>query len=289
MSEQSSTDFILSEHFSKYLEDDLNLGFYPYFIGSEKCRPQKAISRHTNAEEYTFHLILSGAGYLVNNGQAKRLTANDTFFIPPRSTYGSDRDIYYYPDKNDPWEYIWVNFVGEETEKLVRCAKFTLANNYYSVQNAAFLKQQWRDMIGIAKNTAKRNVSFYMPFVMKFFAEIADERKMSNEITTAKEKKVKRITDVIERTYTEQDFSIGKIAESMFYTTSYISRIFKEVTNTSPMEYVTRLRMLRAKDLLRSGTYSISQIAYLIGYNSPFYFSKEFKKYYGFSPSRFSE
>ena len=289
MGKQPSMDFILSEHFSKYLEDDLHLGFYPSFIGSEKCRPQKAISRHTNAEEYTFHLILSGTGYIVNDGQTKKLTANDAFFIPPRTTYSGDRDIYYYPDKNDPWEYIWVNFVGKETEKLVRCAKFTLSNNYYSVQNAAYLKQQWREMISIAKNTVKRNVSFYMPFAMKFFAEIADERKMSSEITTAKKQKVKKITDVIERTYTDQDFSIGKIAESMFYTTSYISRIFKEVTNTSPMEYVTRLRMLRAKDLLRSGTYSISQIAYLTGYNSPFYFSKEFKKYYGFPPSRFKE
>lgn len=284
----TTIDSILEGHFSKYLDDDLGLDFTPYFIGQEKCSPNKPVSRHENPREYTFHFILSGTGYLVNKGQTKKLQANDVFFIPP-DTDGKYHEICYYPDKNDPWEYIWVNFVGVGAEKLAACAKLTENNNCYSVQNPTILRQQWTEMIGIARNTAKRNVSYYLPFIMKLFAEIADERKINNEIITVKEKKVKQIVDIIEHTYTAQDFSIKRIAEDLYYSTSYISRIFKEVTNMTPIEYVTSLRMLRARDMLRSHSYSISQIAYAVGYNSPFYFSKEFKKYFGFPPSQFNE
>lgn len=281
-------DLHLEKHFSKYLDDDLGLDFMPFFIGQEKCSPDKPVSRHENSKEYTFHFILSGTGYIVNKGQTIKLQANDIFFIPP-DTDGKYHEIYYYPDKKDPWEYIWVNFIGIGTEKLIACAKLTTNNNCYSVQNPSALRRELTEMIRIAQNTAKRNASYYLPFAMKLFAEIADERKFNNQIITAKEKKVKQIVDIIERTYTSQDFSIKQIAEELYYSISYISRIFKEVTNMTPIDYVTSLRMLRARDMLRSRNYNISQIAYAVGYNSPFYFSKEFKKYFGFPPSQYKE
>ena len=284
----TTMNLLLENHFSKYLEDDLNLDFAPYFIGQEKCNPNKPVSTHENPKEYTFHLILSGTGYLVNRGQTKKLQANDVFFIPPKSEL-KHRKICYYPDKNDPWEYIWVNFVGVGTEKLAACAKLTETNNCYSIQNPTILRREWTEMMNIARNTAKRNASYYLPFIMKLFAEIADERKINNEIITDKEKKVKQIVDIIEQTYTNQHLSIKQIADELYYSTSYVSRIFKEVTNMTPIEYVTSLRMLRARDMLRSHSYNISQIAYAVGYNFPFYFSKEFKKYFGYPPSKFNE
>ena len=277
---------ILKNHFSKYLDDDLHLGFAPRFIGHEKCSPKKPISFNLSETEHSFHFVLSGTGYMVNGNETHRLTADDVFYIPPKTPDGR-RKIYYYPDKNDPWEYIWVNFVGKDVHKLLSCANLTEENNYYSMQTPMFLRQEWSEMINIARNTTKRNVSFFLPFVTKFFAEIAEERKLISLVSTNKEKTVGEIISFIEKSYLRQDFSIGKIAERFYYSISYISRIFKEVTSLSPTEYVLKLRMLHAKDLLRMGEYSVSEIAYIVGYSSPFYFSKEFKKYYGVSPSKF--
>ena len=194
------------------------------------------------------------------------------FYIPPKNV-DSSKKIYYYPDKKDPWEYIWVNFVGKDVPKLLKCANLTEENNYYSMQTPIFLRQQWTEMINIARTSTKRNVSFFLPFVIKFFAEIAEERKLINRTLTNKEKTVKQIISFIEKSYLKQDFSISKIAENFFYSISYISRIFKEITHMSPTEYVLKLRMLHAKDLLRLGEYSVSEIAYVVGYSSPFYFS----------------
>ena len=277
---------ILQNHFSKYLEDDLNLGFAPCFMGHEKCNPKKPVSYNLSETEHSFHFVLSGAGYIVNGNKTHRLTTDDVFYIPPKNAV-NPKKIYYYPDRKDPWEYIWVNFTGKDVFKLLKCTNLTEENNYYSMQTPIFLRQQWTEMINIARNSTKRNVSFFLPFVMKFFAEIAEERKLISRTLTNKEQKVTQIIAFIEKSYLNQDFSISKIAENFYYSVSYISRIFKEITTMSPTEYVLKLRMLHAKDLLRLGEYSVSETAYIVGYSSPFYFSKEFKKYYGVPPSKF--
>ena len=283
-----NTENILKFHYSKYLDDDIGLNFAPYFIGREKCNPLKPPSAHLIENQYTFHYILSGCGYLEQGNKKIRLCADDIFFFPPNKN-DCNRDCIYYPDKQDPWEYIWFNLVGEGTENLLKCIKMTPKENFYSVQNPAILRQQLTEMSAISMNTEKRNVSYYLPYIMKFFAEIADEKKLGKGYITDKEKKVKEIVDMIEHNYTDPNFSIRQIADALFYTTAYISRIFKEVTNMTPVEYLTSLRMLKARDLLYSHAYNVSQIAYSVGYNSPFYFSKEFKKYFGFSPSQFKE
>ena len=57
----------------------------------------------------------------------------------------------------------------------------------------------------------------------------------------------------------------------------------------NPKEYVLRERITHAKSILESGDYdSISEIALSVGYNDALYFSKAFKKFYGFSPSKTS-
>jgi len=277
---------ILDFHFSKYLIDDLKLSFYPYFIGKEICKPEKDITWHNHPDQYTFHYILNGSGYLLINGEKIKLKADDVFFVAPDSNKKKN-SIGYYPDSNDPWEYVWFNLVGEGVENLLSASKLTRENCYYTVQYPNILRQQLIEMITIAEKTTKRNASYFLPFVMKFFAVLTDERNLWRLPQSNKAKKVKIILDYIEKNYANPAFSINEIAAQMFYSNSYVSRIFKESTGMSPIEYTTSLRMMKAMDYLRSGNYNITQVSYLVGYNSPFYFSKEFKKYFGQTPSEF--
>ena len=55
----------------------------------------------------------------------------------------------------------------------------------------------------------------------------------------------------------------------------------------SPIKYIIMLRMRRAVELLEKRTFSISQIAYALGYKNQFYFSKEFKRFFGVQPSKY--
>lgn len=71
----------------------------------------------------------------------------------------------------------------------------------------------------------------------------------------------------------------------MYLSPVYISKIFKEETGESPINYLIKIRLEKARDiLLTSEGGSIKSIANSVGYEDVYHFSKLFKKYYGISP-----
>ena len=68
---------------------------------------------------------------------------------------------------------------------------------------------------------------------------------------------------------------------------SWFIRNFKEYTESTPTQYILSLRISNAQTLLESTNYNITEIAEIVGYDNPFYFSRLFKKQSGVSPSEF--
>lgn len=81
------------------------------------------------------------------------------------------------------------------------------------------------------------------------------------------------------------DISLDKISKNMYLSPVYISKIFKEETGDSPINYLIKIRLEQASYMLNSdNSMSIKEISKKVGYSDAYYFSKLFKKYYGFSP-----
>ena len=84
------------------------------------------------------------------------------------------------------------------------------------------------------------------------------------------------------------DFKLTESMESMGYDTDYFRRIFKKHTLVTPLAYLNRLRMERAKELLSlEDSLSVEEIAHSCGYRDSFYFSTSFKRQVGISPLAF--
>ncbi len=83
-----------------------------------------------------------------------------------------------------------------------------------------------------------------------------------------------------------KNISLDKISKNMYLSPVYISRIFKEETGESPINYLIKTRLNKARDLLEEGRLSIKSVAESVGYNDAYYFSKLYKKYFGCPPSR---
>lgn len=81
------------------------------------------------------------------------------------------------------------------------------------------------------------------------------------------------------------DISLDKISKNMYLSPVYISKLFKEETGDSPINYLIKIRLDKATIILKSKLYSIKEVAIMVGYNDVYHFSKQFKKHYGFSPS----
>lgn len=81
-----------------------------------------------------------------------------------------------------------------------------------------------------------------------------------------------------------KDISLEIVADSIFIHPIYLSRVFKEKTGSRFSEYLTRVRLNKAKELLEDHHLKTYQISEMIGYESPKYFSRVFKENIGCSP-----
>ena len=70
----------------------------------------------------------------------------------------------------------------------------------------------------------------------------------------------------------------------MHYGKTYLSQVFREATGSSIMQYYRRLKINEAKHMLREQNYTVAEIAALLCYESPQYFSRHFKKDTGHTP-----
>lgn len=88
----------------------------------------------------------------------------------------------------------------------------------------------------------------------------------------------------IDENYNEA-ISLDKLAEIAHVNKYYLSHSFKKEYGSSPIDYMLKRRITEAKALLSSTDYSLIQIAEQLGFGSPAYFSKCFRKVEGISPS----
>lgn len=80
---------------------------------------------------------------------------------------------------------------------------------------------------------------------------------------------------------------ISDVCRALHYNKSYVFKQFKRTTNSSVMSYFMKLKIEKAKELLRESAMSISQISAFLSFDTPNYFSKTFKKHTGYTPSTY--
>jgi len=117
--------------------------------------------------------------------------------------------------------------------------------------------------------------------------EIFAECYVQNYKQKTQSLKIGRSIDFILKNYKNCDLSIKEIAEKSLMSEVYFRKLFKEEYGVSPRKYIIDLRIQNAAGLISAGYYSLKEVAYMSGYNDYKYFSVEFKKKMGLSPSEY--
>ena len=100
--------------------------------------------------------------------------------------------------------------------------------------------------------------------------------------------KLERISagvDHMHQHFNDPTVSVEQLAELCGFHPRYFAKLFHEVYGISPKKYITQLRMERARELILSNRYTVSQVAQLVGYGDIYHFSKVFKQENGVSPA----
>ena len=85
----------------------------------------------------------------------------------------------------------------------------------------------------------------------------------------------------------DENVSLQILAKEFYLHPNYLSRLFKEKTGENFVDYLTKIRMNKVKELLRTTNYKIVEICEMVGYENPRYFSKAFKQFTGRTPKEY--
>ncbi|WP_164775421.1 response regulator [Paenibacillus glycanilyticus] len=91
----------------------------------------------------------------------------------------------------------------------------------------------------------------------------------------------------IEGKYGDPELGVDMVAQHAYINASYLRAVFKKEIGMTVTDYITYTRMNKAKELLSGGNRKLADIAETIGYNDGSYFSKSFKKFFGFTPKEY--
>ena len=100
---------------------------------------------------------------------------------------------------------------------------------------------------------------------------------------------IRRAKDYIDCHYADGGLSLNEVADHVNHSASHFSALFSQETGQTFKDYVTEVRIKKAKELLRTSTLRAAEIADRVGYSDPHYFSAAFKKNTGLSPTEFRQ
>ena len=194
-------------------------------------------------------------------------------------------------DEIDEFVDVYINELPEENLKSVLMRQYIIMDAYIVMmsfcEKIEGIEGEMQAQSEELKNSMKtiqtlEEIKNYIRMLLKKIIGVRDTisgRRYSNIIEIAK--------DQIRKTYMSDEISLNTIAAEVGMSPSYFSSIFSKEMGKTFVEYLTEIRMDRAKELLMCSSMKTSEIGYEVGYKDPHYFSYIFKKTQNCTPKEF--
>ena len=246
-----------------------------YFCGREKCAPGHTFGPAVRTH-FLFHYILSGTGFYERAGNRWEIRQGQGFLIlPGESTrYGASQD--------DPWEYCWIGFGGQEAGTILDECGLGRDNLIYEDHSGGLLEQEMM-LLADFVNRADTNRYLLLGRLYLCFSCMMPGRSRSPMTAQGY---VNRALDFIHNNF-GYEIGVAEIARTVGIDRTYLYRMFRQQTGLSPKEYLTKFRLHRAAGMLAQTELSVTEIALSCGFSEVSLFDRHFRRLYGCSPLRY--
>lgn len=253
-----------------------------YQYGWEQCDPLHSFGPFVR-NHYLFHYILSGCGELDAAGQNEEthhyhLGPGQGFLIFPGqvTTYSARKD--------DPWEYVWLEFDGLRVAEYVDQAGLSLDHPIYD-PIAPEPGQRVGDIMRYIADHSNESALHLVGYLCLFLDALIRTSSSRRELSGGQlhDFYIQEAVNFMEHNYA-QEVTVEQLAEVCGLNRSYFSKIFRDAMGCPPQEFLIRLRLSKAADQLKGTDHSIGSIAAQCGYPNQLHFTRAFHKRYGLSP-----
>lgn len=242
-----------------------------HFCGWEKCAPGHSFGPAVRAH-YLFHFVLSGKGVYEHAGASYSVSAGQGFLIVPGEL------TRYTADEHDPWEYCWIGFDGTEAKKILADCSLAEQTPVYT-DRSGLLGQELLRLIDLFDSGGANDYRLLGRLYLCF------AHMMSNAPQAAPTPK-EHVQHALSFIHSNFSYEIGvaEIARAVGIERTYLYRIFRQWQGCSPKDYLMRVRLNAAAEMLKTTRLSVTEIALSCGFGQTSLFSKQFKAAYGVSP-----
>lgn len=253
-----------------------DIGYYP----KAKFHFRK---RSHGAEQNILIYCVEGKGSVKIQSSTYLIAPGDYFVIPHGCPHS------YETDEKNPWTIYWCHFKGEQADELVKKIVSKSGSYKYSVD---FIEERINlfDQLYmyLEQGYSYENLTYTNILFLQFLSSFAFSEKFKS---TLKEK----TDDILEASilYMQNNIelilSLKDLADHANCSSSHYCSLFKKKTGFSPIEYFNHLKIQKACQYLQFTQLRIREIAFKIGIEDPYYFSRLFTKTMGFSPKGYRQ
>ena len=257
-------------------------------IGNLIFDPIWSEKNHQSGSCELIHIIAGHVNVIMNR---QRISAGpgDTIIIPSKTMHRDDFDI------TPGLEVFMINFSWKYEEDLfsrVSCSALPRMPEPQK-ESLATLIQRFRHEFTSASAGSNVVARIHLAEILMRLMAATPDKKNKKKASSAKTDYGKqrrswlfdKAKEYLGNNY-QHPIALEDIANELNVSTYHLSHIFSRESDFSLFEFLTRIRMQKARSLLEEGLMTVSQVAYSVGFKNSNYFSKVFHRYFGFPPNR---
>ena len=234
-------------------------------------RAGKGKNNHTDRQNHGLAIHLGGnKEYHFSDGRILRTTENTIIYLPKSSTYSVKTILH--------GECYAINFdILEDISFSPFVVNAKAASDF--INNFKSVKKYWE----------MKDVGYKMRCKASLYNIICSmqEEYRKTYLPKSKFRIIESAVEYINKNYISKNINVSALSDMCGITPEYFRKIFREFFGCSPIIYINKMKITRAKELISSGMYSVSEVCELSGFTDASYFSREFKKAVGVSPSEY--
>lgn len=232
-------------------------------------------------QEFQLLYITRGKGQFVSkNNTVCEVQEGTVIFLFPGEWHT------YRPDELTGWESYWVGFNGDFASNLLHRNNISTGNPVLNIGYDEEIVNLYQKILDVSNNERPGYQQLLSGVVMHLLAYLFYREKDKNWKDKEVLKKIDKARLII-REKLNTSVSPKEIAASLNMSYTWFRRMFRQYSGLAPAQYITQLKIQKAKELLSVSNKTVKEIAIELGFESIDYFSTSFKRQTGTTPGEF--
>ena len=231
-------------------------------------------------QDYVLIYCLDGQGWLELQDNRFSIKKGDLLICPPGIIHS------YGADAKDPWTKYWVHFRGDAAPAYVAFVGATASAPIVHIGENIKLLSLFQEIMEVLKTGYTHSNLLLATSYLNTILSYINNLEMKNALNSAGGINIDQIINyMLDNLNTNLD--LEQLAHYANLSKYHFTKLFKEKTGYTPIDYYIRLKIQKACELLTLSNVTIVSLSSSLGFNNPYYFSIAFKKIIGSSPQNY--